>query len=124
MSWRDAAVLAMKNLRRRFGRSLLTVLAVALAATLLTALVTIAGTARTRVLQELAKGGPLAGIRVEAAEPDPSQIDNDNARRGPPRDLDEGAKDRIPARPDVSSVVPVVSSQVLVVTPDPPVDPK
>src|SRR5918997_1685233 len=80
MSWRDAAVLAMKNLRRRFGRSLLTVLAVALAATLLTALVTIAGTARTRVLKELAKGGPLAGIRVEAAEPDPAQIDNDNAR--------------------------------------------
>jgi ABC-type antimicrobial peptide transport system permease subunit len=114
----------MRNLRRRFGRSLLTILAVALAATLLTALVTIAGTARTRVLQELAKGGPLAGIRVEAAEPDPSQIDNDNARPGPPRDLDEEAKARISALPDVSSVVPVVSSQVLVVPPDPPVDPQ
>ena len=38
MSWRDAAALAVKNLRRRFGHSILTVLAVALAATLLTAL--------------------------------------------------------------------------------------
>src|SRR5918911_3656030 len=106
----------MKNLRRRFGRSVLTVLAVALAATLLTALVTIAGTARTRVLKELAKGGPLAGIRVEAAEPDPAQIDNDNARPGPPKDLDEEARRRITGLPDVVSVVPVVASQMLVVT--------
>jgi ABC-type antimicrobial peptide transport system permease subunit len=121
VSWRDAAALAVKNLRRRFGRSVLTVLAVALAATLLTALVTIAGTARTRVLKELARGGPLAGIRVAAAEPDPSQVDNDNARPGPPRDLDDGARRRITGLPDVASVLPVVSSQLLVVAPDPPV---
>ena len=57
MRWRDAAGLAAKSLRRRFGRSVLTVLAVALAATLLTALVTIAGTAQTKVLSELSKGG-------------------------------------------------------------------
>jgi ABC-type antimicrobial peptide transport system permease subunit len=99
---------------------LLTVLAVALAATLLTALVTIAGTARTRVLKELAKGGPLAGIRVSAAEPDPSQIDNDDARPGPAKDLDEAARRRISALPQVDSVVPVVSSQMQVVAPDPP----
>ena len=122
MSWRDAAVLAVRNLRRRLGRSLLTVLAVALAATLLTALITIAGTARTRVLNELARGGPLAGIRVAAAEPDPSQVDNDNARPGPPRDLDESARQRIAELPDVTSVVPVVASQVVAVAPDPPVD--
>ena len=120
MSWSDAAALAVKNLRRRFGRSILTVLAVALAATLLTALVTIAGTARTRVLRELSKGGPLAGIKVAAAAPDPSQIDNDNARPGPPRDLDDDARRRITALPDVVSVLPVVASQMLVVTPDPP----
>jgi ABC-type antimicrobial peptide transport system permease subunit len=120
MSWRDAAALAVKNLRRRFGRSVLTVLAVALAATLLTALVTIAGTARTRVLRELSKGGPLAGIKVAAAAPDPSQIDNDNARPGPPRDLDDEARRRITDLPDVVSVVPVVASQMLVVAPDPP----
>ncbi|HYX44425.1 MAG TPA: FtsX-like permease family protein [Acidimicrobiales bacterium] len=120
MSWRDAAALAVKNLRRRFGRSVLTVLAVALAATLLTALVTIAGTARTRVLRELSKGGPLAGIKVAAAAPDPSQIDNDNARPGAPRDLDDEARRRITGLPDVASVVPVVASQMLVVAPDPP----
>ncbi|MFN2607525.1 MAG: ABC transporter permease [Acidimicrobiales bacterium] len=122
MSWRDAAVLAVKNLRRRFGRSVLTLLAVALAATLLTALVTIAGTARTRVLKELAKGGPLAGIRVTAAEPDPSQVDNDNARPGPPKDLDEAARRQITGLPQVASVVPVVAAQMSVVAPDPPVN--
>src|SRR5206468_2697643 len=62
VTWRDAAALAWKGLRRRPGRAALTVLAVALAASLLTALLTIAGTAETRVLSELSKGGPLAGI--------------------------------------------------------------
>ncbi|MGI8776798.1 MAG: ABC transporter permease [Acidimicrobiales bacterium] len=121
MSWRDAAVLAVKNLRRRFGHSILTVLAVALAATLLTALIIIAGTARTRVLKQLADGGPLAGIKVTAAEPDPSQLDNDEARPGPPKDLDEATRTRIARLRDVGSVVPIVSSQMLVVAPDPPV---
>lgn len=121
MRWRDAAALAAKSLRRRFGRSVLTVLAVALAATLLTALVTIAGTAQTKVLSELSRGGPLAGIKVAAAAPDPSQIDNDNARPGPPRDLDDSVRRAIEAMPGVESVVPLVASQVLVVPPDPPV---
>jgi len=121
VSWRDAAVLAVKNLRRRFGHSILTVLAVALAATLLTALITIAGTARTRVLKQLADGGPLAGIKVIAAEADPTQIDNDDARPGPPKDLDEATRTRIARLGDVGSVVPIVASQILVVAPDPPV---
>jgi hypothetical protein len=119
--WRDAAGLAARSLRRRFGRSVLTVLAVALAATLLTALVTIAGTAQTKVLSELSRGGPLAGIKVAAAAPDPSQIDNDNARPGPPKDLDDSVRQAIVAMPGVESVVPLVASQVLVVPPDPPV---
>ncbi|MDP8938204.1 MAG: ABC transporter permease [Actinomycetota bacterium] len=121
MRWRDAASLAAKSLRRRFGRSVLTVLAVALAATLLTALVTIAGTAQTKVLSELSRGGPLAGIKVAAAAPDPSQIDNDNARPGPPKDLDDAVRRAIVALPGVESVVPLVASQVVVVPPDPPV---
>jgi ABC-type antimicrobial peptide transport system permease subunit len=111
----------LTNFRRRVGRSVLTVMAVALAATLLTALVIIAGTARNRVLAQLSRGGPLAGIRVVAAAPDLSQIDNDNARPGPPRDLDDAARQRIAALPDVVGVVPVVSAQMLVVAPDPPV---
>ncbi len=122
MTWRDAAGLAVKNLRRRFGHSILTVLAVALAATLLTALITIAGTARTRVLKQLADGGPLAGIKVAAAAPDPSQVDNDDAKPGRPKDLDEAARSRISRLPGVSSVVPIVTSQMRVVAPDPPVN--
>ena len=74
MKWRAAVALAAKGLRRRPGRAVLTVLAVALAASLLTALLTIAGSAETRVLNELSKGGPLAGIKVAAAQPDPAQI--------------------------------------------------
>lgn len=121
MRWRDAAGLAVTSVRRRIGRSVLTVLAVALATTLLTALVTIAGTARTKVISELSKGGPLAGIKVAAAEPDLSQIDNDDARPGAPRDLDENARRRIAALPGVRTVIPIVAAQMVVVTPDPPV---
>ena len=45
MTWRDAVTLAAKGVLRRPGRAVLTVLAVALAASLLTALLTIASTA-------------------------------------------------------------------------------
>ncbi|MDQ6725877.1 MAG: FtsX-like permease family protein [Actinomycetota bacterium] len=124
MRWRDAAALAATSIRRRFGRSVLTVLAVALAATLLTALVTIAGTARTKVLSELSKGGPLAGINVAAAAVDPSQIDNDNPKAGPPKDLGEDIRGRITALPDVKEVLPIVASPVNAVVPEPPANPQ
>jgi putative ABC transport system permease protein len=120
VKWRDAVALAAKSLRRRPGRSGLTVLAVGLAAALLTALLTIASTAQTRVLSELAKGGPLAGIRVAAAAPDPSQVDTDNARPGPPRDIDENARQRIATLPDVAAVLPVVTTPVFVIPPAAP----
>ncbi|HWH34519.1 MAG TPA: ABC transporter permease [Acidimicrobiales bacterium] len=117
MSWRDAWALAVKGVRRRPGRAVLTVLAVALASALLTALLTIAGTAETKVLDELAQGGPLAGIKVAAAEPDPGQIDQDNARPGPARDLDDAARQRIAELPEVARVLPVVTARALVVAP-------
>jgi ABC-type antimicrobial peptide transport system permease subunit len=98
----------------------LTILGVALAATLLTALVTIAGTARTKVLSELSRGGPLAGINVAAAAVDPTQVDSDDPRPGPPKDLDDRIRARIAALPDVKSVLPIVASQVNVVVPEPP----
>ncbi len=123
MKWRDAAGLAVTGVRRRIGRSILTVLAVALATTLLTALVTIAGTARTKVIAELSKGGPLAGIKVTAAEPDLTQIDNDDARPGAPKDLDEAARGRIENLSDVRVVLPIVAAQMVIVPPDPAVDP-
>ena len=112
--------MAATSIRRRFGRSVLTVAAVALAATLLTALVTIAGTARTKVLSELSKGGPLSGINVAAAEADPSQVDNDSPRPGPPKDLDDSIRNKITALPDVKTVLPIVAAVVNVIVPEPP----
>jgi ABC-type antimicrobial peptide transport system permease subunit len=112
--------MAATSIRRRFGRSVLTVAAVALAATLLTALVTIAGTARTKVLSELSKGGPLSGINVAAAEVDPTQVDTDDPKPGPPKDLDDRILSRITALPDVKSVLPIVAAVVNVVVSEPP----
>jgi ABC-type antimicrobial peptide transport system permease subunit len=120
VKWRDAASMAATSIRRRFGRSVLTVAAVALAATLLTALVTIAGTARTKVLSELSKGGPLSGITVAAAEADPSQVDTDDPRPGPPKDLDDPIRAKITALPAVKTVLPIVASVVNVIVPEPP----
>ena len=117
MKWRAAVALAAKGLRRRPGRAVLTVLAVALAASLLTALLTIVGSAETRVLNELSKGGPLAGIKVAAAQPDPAQIGRDDARPGDPKDLDDAALSAIRALPDVRDVVPIVAARLLVVSP-------
>jgi ABC-type antimicrobial peptide transport system permease subunit len=117
LTWRDAAVLAARSVRRRPGRTGLTILAVALASALLTALLTISGTAETRVLDELAKGGPLAGIRVAAAEPDPGQIDRDDARPGPDKLLDDAALNRMRNLSLVRTVVPVVSARLFVTEP-------
>lgn len=122
MRWRDALDLAATGVRRRAGRAVLTVLAVALATALLTALVAIAGTARTRVLSQLARGGPLAGIKMAAAEPNPDQADRDDARPGAKRDLDDDTISRIRRLAGVESVIPVVTARVFLVPPDPPVD--
>jgi putative ABC transport system permease protein len=114
--WRDAISLAVRSVRGRPGRAVLTVLAVALASALLTALLTISSTAETRVLGQLSTGGPLAGIKVVAAAPDPAQIDQDNASPGAPKVLDDAALHRIANLPDVRQVVPVVSLPMFVLT--------
>jgi len=117
MTWRDAIGLAVTTVRRRPGRAVLTVLAVTLAAALLTALLTISTTAETRVLDQLSSGGPLAGIKVAAAAPDPGQVDRDNAQPGDPRNLDDAAIAQISDLPDVRDVVPIVSAPMYVITP-------
>lgn len=122
MKWRDVVELAATGVRRRAGRAVLTVLAVALATAMLTALVAIAGTARTRVLSQLAKGGPLAGIRVAAAAPNPTQVDRDDARPGRQRRLDDASIDRMRGLRGVDSVIPVLSSRVIVQLADTPFD--
>jgi hypothetical protein len=83
--------------------------------------VTIAGTARTKVLSELSKGGPLSGINVAAAEADPSQIDNDSPKPGPPKDLDDTIRNRIAGLADVKSVLPIVAAGISAIAPEPPV---
>jgi hypothetical protein len=90
---------------------------VALAAAMLTALMSIATTARTRVLAGLSRGGPLATIKVAAAEPDPASIDTDNPKLGPPKPLDAAALARIRTLADVEAVLPVVANRWLVAPP-------
>jgi hypothetical protein len=117
MSWRDALTMATREVRRRPGRALLTVLAVALASALLSALLTIAGTAKTRVLSELSHGGSLAGILVEPDFPNPSQLTLDDPAPGEPNPLTGSAIGRIARLNDVLTVLPVVAVTAEVVPP-------
>jgi cell division protein FtsX len=115
MSYRDAIAIAARSVTRRLGRAVLTVLAVALASALLSSLL-IAGTAaRSRVLDGVSKGGPLTGIRVDAAAPESGSLDSDNPPLGAPRELDKAAKKRIAALRGVRDVVPVVVTPIQVV---------
>jgi len=117
MSWADAFRLAARSVVRRPGRAALTVVAVALAAALFTAMLTMAATAQGRVLNQLAKGGPLAGIQVAAAAPNPSQAGVDNPALGPSKPIDQTALDRIAKIRGVDVVLPVVTAQSLVAWP-------
>ena len=115
MSWSDAALLAIRSLGRRGARSLLAGLGVALGTTLLVALLSIAGGADSRVVSQLSHGGPVAAIHVDDALPDPTGYSSDSLKAGPHRDLDQAAVDAISRAPHVTSVVPALSTPVLVV---------
>lgn len=104
MRWSEALAIAGRDVSRRRARVALTVVAVTLAATLLTALLLIAETARTRVLDQLSKGGPLAGIRVTTS-------------------LDRADVVRMRRLPDVDAVLPVLSTDAVVVPTTRPDDP-
>ena len=44
------------------------------------------------MLDQVSSGGPLAGIKVDAAAPDPVALDTDNPRPGqPPKHIDDAA---------------------------------
>ena len=122
MSWRDAFLAATRSLGRRAGRAALTVLAVALAAALLSALLIISTSARTRVLDQLAKGGPLAGIQVAAAAPGPAALDTDSPRPGRARDLDASTLRQIKRLRGVRTVVPLETNPVLAEVPSTTLD--
>ncbi|MGH9170093.1 MAG: ABC transporter permease [Acidimicrobiales bacterium] len=117
MNWADAFAMTVRQLRRRPGRALLTVLAVALAAALLTALLAIAGTAKTRVLSQLSHGGSLAGITVEPNYPDPADQTLDDPVPGPPNTITPQAIARIGRVAGVLAVIPVVSAPVELLPP-------
>lgn len=119
MRWRDAIVLARRSVSRRPGRAALTVLAVALAAALFTALLTISRTAETRVLNGLAKGGPLSGIRVTPSVADPGEADQDNAKGQGRMDLTGDNIARIRKLAHVRSVIPILGTSVALSREDP-----
>jgi hypothetical protein len=97
MTWADAVLFAARGLVRRGSRATLTLVAVALAAALLTALLMITETGRSRVLDQLSGGGPLAGIRVDEA-------------------VEEAELDAVRGLPDVAAVVPIATTRLLVAT--------
>ena len=120
MGWGDAFVMAARELLRRPGRAILTTVSVALAASLLTALVAVATTARTRVLDQITHGGPLSSISVSPAAPNPSQTGLDNPTPGDPRVITATAIRAISRIPGVVSVIPVLADRVIIVPPSAP----
>jgi putative ABC transport system permease protein len=114
VTWDDAALLSLRSLRRRGARSLLAGTGIALGTTLLVALLAIAGTADSRIVSQLSHGGPVTAIHVDDAEPDPAGYDSDNLKAGAHRDLDDAALNAIRRADHVTSVVPVLTSNVLV----------
>jgi FtsX-like permease family len=119
VSWRDAIVVALRSIRRRTGRAVLTMAAVVLAAALLSALLIAVGAARSRVLNAVSKGGPLTGIEVFPNAAGAGQLDTDSARLGRPLPIDDSTVARIGRLPEVESVVGVTSTPVFVVPPPP-----
>jgi cell division protein FtsX len=117
VSWHDSLRLAFRSLVRRPGRTVLTILAVTLGTGLLMALGTIAGTADTRVISQLSKGGPAAAIKVVAAAPDPTQLASDNLVAGKAKNLTQDAVNAIQRAPHVDSVVPILAMRVVAIPP-------
>ncbi len=91
--------------------------AVVLAAALLSALLIAVGSARSRVLSAVSKGGPLTGVEVFPNAAGEGQLDTDSAKLGRDLPIDDATVRRIRALPDVDSVVPVTSTPVLVIPP-------
>jgi FtsX-like permease family len=117
MKWADAISIAWRELRRRPARSALTVAAVVLAAALLVALLAVVTTARTRVLDQISKGGPLAAISVEPAEPNPGQETLDDPAPGAPHPLTASSVGELSRLPLVSGVEAVQAAPVIVAPP-------
>jgi hypothetical protein len=120
MGWRDAIAMAGRELRRRPGRAILTIVSVALAAALLTALVAIASTGRDRVLDQITHGGALASISVAAAAPNPSQEGLDSPTPGKAKFITGAALSAMKKIPNVKIVIPIRQAEVIVLPPAQP----
>jgi cell division protein FtsX len=117
VTWADAVRLALASVSRRFGRTALTVIAVALASALLVALGTIVVTANSRVINQVSKGGPITAIRVAAARAQPGQLATDDFRLGEPLSIDDEIVQAIEGLPHVTSVSPVLDLDAYAVPP-------
>ena len=117
MRWSDSFGLAVRNLRRRLARATLTGIGVALGSGLLVALGTISSAADTNVIGRLSHGGPIAAIKVAPARPQADQLDSDSFKSGAMHLLDDSALSAVRHSPHVASVVPVMTSEALVIPP-------
>ncbi len=117
MRWSDTFKLVFRSIRRRAARSSLTGLGVALGSGLLVALVTISNTADINVISRLSRGGPVTAIKVAAAVPQPDQLDSDSLQSRGVHFLDDQAVAAIRRLRYVTSVVPVMTSEALAISP-------
>jgi ABC-type antimicrobial peptide transport system permease subunit len=117
MTWTDSLGLATRSLRRRPGRALLTILAVALGTTLLVALGSVASTAGSRIVSKLSNGGPGTAIKVAASQADADQAYTDDLRATGSKPISDSTIATLRRSPQIATVIPVMASQVLVVPP-------
>jgi ABC-type antimicrobial peptide transport system permease subunit len=117
MSWLDSLTLAARSLRRRPGRALLTILAVALGATLLVALASVATSAGSRIVSKLTNGGPATAIKVSALKADSDQAYTDDLRAAGPKAINDATLKVVRQSPHVATVIPVITSRILAVPP-------
>jgi FtsX-like permease family len=117
MRWRTTIALAVKSVTRRLGRAVLSLAGVALAAALMAAMLATVRMARTQLLDEISRGGPLATIKVTSTSRSFSDVPVSELPTGPVRPLAPGAIDRLAALPGVEGVEPVAVSEELIVPP-------
>jgi ABC-type antimicrobial peptide transport system permease subunit len=117
MTWLDSLTLASRSLRRRPGRALLTILAVALGATLLVALASVASSAGSRIVSKLSNGGPGTAIKVSASKADSDQLYTDDLRAAGPKAINDATLNALRQSSHVATVIPVIASRILAVPP-------
>jgi ABC-type antimicrobial peptide transport system permease subunit len=117
MTWLESLSLASRSLRRRPGRALLTIVAVALGAALLVALASVATSAGSRIVSKLTNGGPATAIKVSASKADSDQLYTDDLRAAGPKAITDATLNAVRQSPHVATVIPVIASRILAIPP-------